>query len=98
MTLTLAYALESHQSSVPEILIAMNLGKQAISFAFGFSIVDWIMSVGYMKIFSGIFCGVQLINNLMVVVFLLRGKKIRIFLSQSWLGRMHSESAKELRG
>lgn len=32
-TFTLAYAVDSHTANMSEMLIAMNLGKQAISFA-----------------------------------------------------------------
>lgn len=46
MTYTLAYALDSYESNVPEMLIAMNVGKQSISFGFGFSVIDWITESG----------------------------------------------------
>ena len=40
LTYTLAYAMDSYEAKIPEMLIAMNLGKQSISFAFGYKVID----------------------------------------------------------
>jgi hypothetical protein len=93
MTVTLAYALESYESNVPEMLIAMNLGKQAISFGFGYSVVDWIQAHGMVKIFAVAFCVAMAINNLASILFLAFGKWARIRLANSWLGRWHAATA-----
>ncbi|OIW29101.1 MFS general substrate transporter [Coniochaeta ligniaria NRRL 30616] len=92
MTYTLAYAMDSYESNVPEMLIAMNIGKQSISFGFGFKILDWIAQYGYIKVFAGIFTGVMTINNLAVVIFLVWGKSMRRWIGQTWLARMHRRS------
>ncbi|KAJ9165407.1 MFS general substrate transporter [Coniochaeta hoffmannii] len=92
MTYTLAYAMDSYESNVPEMLIAMNIGKQSISFGFGFKILDWIAQYGYVKVFAGIFTGVMTINNLAVVIFLVWGKDMRRWIAQTWLARMHRRS------
>lgn len=92
-TFTLAYAMDSYYSNTPEMLIAMNLGKQAISFGMGSYLLDWILSNGYAVVISGIFCGVLFANNLMVVVFLVWGKRIRKWTARSWLGRLHNRTA-----
>ncbi|USP81324.1 hypothetical protein yc1106_08598 [Curvularia clavata] len=42
LTYTLAYAMDSYEANIPEMLIAMNIGKQAISFAFGYKVIDWV--------------------------------------------------------
>ena len=92
-TFTLAYAVDSHNASMSEMLIAMNLGKQAISFAMGIYLLDWILTIGYVKMIAGIFCGILLLNNLALIPFMLFGKRIRIAISRSWLARMHSSTA-----
>ncbi|KAJ5820085.1 MFS transporter [Penicillium riverlandense] len=92
-TFTLAYAVDSYNANTPEMLIAMNLGKQAISFGMGSFLLDWILTRGYAVVISGIFGGVLLANNLMVVVFVLWGKPIRRWTAQSWLGKMHARTA-----
>ncbi|TRX90484.1 hypothetical protein FHL15_008653 [Xylaria flabelliformis] len=73
---TLAYAVDSYQSNTSEMLIAMNLGKQAISFGFGLKLLTWVMESGYAVVMSGIFGGVLLANNLALLVFMVWGKKI----------------------
>jgi hypothetical protein len=92
-TFTLAYAVDSHTASMSEMLIAMNLGKQAISFAMGIYLLDWILTIGYVKMIAGIFCGLLLLNNLAVIPFMLFGKKIRIAFSKTWLAKWHSQTA-----
>ncbi|KAJ5377652.1 MFS transporter [Penicillium cataractarum] len=92
-TFTLAYAVDSYYANTSEMLIAMNLGKQAISFGMGSYLLDWILTRGYAVVISGIFGGVLLVNNLMVIVFILFGKRIRRWTAQSWLGRLHQRTA-----
>ncbi|KAL2014373.1 hypothetical protein VTN00DRAFT_1898 [Thermoascus crustaceus] len=92
-TFTLAYAVDSYYANTPEMLIAMNLGKQAISFGMGSFLLDWIIENGYAVVISGIFGGVLLANNLALIVFMVFGKRIRIITSKSWLGRLHSRTA-----
>ncbi|OKP15099.1 hypothetical protein PENSUB_2247 [Penicillium subrubescens] len=92
-TFTLAYAVDSYYANTSEMLIAMNLGKQAISFGMGSYLLDWILSRGYAVVISGIFGGVLLANNLMVIVFILFGKRIRRWTAHSWLGKLHQRTA-----
>jgi len=92
-TFTLAYAVDSYYANTSEMLIAMNLGKQAISFGMGSYLLDWILTRGYAVVIAGIFGGVLLANNLAVVVFVLFGKSIRRFTARSWLGRLHQRTA-----
>ncbi|PTD07641.1 hypothetical protein FCULG_00005540 [Fusarium culmorum] len=91
-TYTLAYAMDSYEARIPEMLIAMNIGKQSISFAFGYKVIDWVQAYGYIKVFAGIFCGALTINNLFVFVFLIFGKWSRRWLSTTALSKMHRES------
>ncbi|GAP88961.1 putative MFS transporter [Rosellinia necatrix] len=93
---TLAYAVDSYHSNTSEMLIAMNLGKQAISFGFGLKVLTWVMESGYAVVVSGIFGGVLLANNLALLVFMVWGKGIRRFMSTTWLARLHSSSIKEV--
>ncbi|KAI0172602.1 MFS general substrate transporter [Hypoxylon sp. FL1284] len=86
---TLAYAVDSYDSNTSEMLIAINVGKQAVSFGLGYGVLDWVMEKGYATIIAGVFGGVFLANNLMLIVFMLWGKRIRRFMSTSWLGRLH---------
>jgi hypothetical protein len=92
-TFTLAYAVDSYYANTSEMLIAMNLGKQAISFGMGSYLLDWILSRGYAVVISGIFGGVLLANNLMVIVFMIFGKRIRRWTAHSWLGKLHQRTA-----
>ncbi|KAI1173219.1 putative MFS transporter [Nemania sp. FL0916] len=93
---TLAYAVDSYQSNTSEMLIAMNLGKQVISFGFGLEVLTWVMESGYAVVMSGIFGGVLLANNLVLLIFMFWGKSIRRDMSTTWLARLHSSSIKEV--
>ncbi|ORY11686.1 major facilitator superfamily domain-containing protein [Clohesyomyces aquaticus] len=93
-TFTLAYAVDSYQANTSEMLIAMNLGKQAISFGMGIYLLDWILQHGYAVTISGIFAAVLLLNNLALVIFMFKGKSIRIFMSKTWLARLHKRTIK----
>lgn len=84
--------MDSYEAKIPEMLIAMNIGKQAISFAFGYKVIDWVQAYGFIKMFSGVFCGAITINNLFVFVFLIFGKRSRRWLSRTALARMHKKS------
>jgi hypothetical protein len=92
---TIAYAVDSYFTDTSEMLIAMNLGKQAISFGFGFAVVTWVMELGYVVVVAGIFTGVLVANNLMVIVFMLWGKRIRRYMSTTWLARLHGKYRRE---
>jgi len=70
----------------------MNLGKQAISFGLGSFLLDWILSDGYAVVIAGIFCGVVLANNLLLIPFWFYGKSIRRWTATSWLGRLHGRT------
>ena len=93
---TLAYAVDSYQSNTSEMLIAMNLGKQAISFGMGIYLLDWILENGYAVTISGIFAAILLANNLALLIFMGWGKKIRIYMSRTWLARLHRKTVKNL--
>ncbi|KAI1099480.1 putative MFS transporter [Jackrogersella minutella] len=93
---TLAYAVDSYYANTSEMLIAMNIGKQAISFGFGLKVLSWVMESGYAAVISGAFGGVLLFNNLFLLVFLFWGKKLRKFLSETWLARLHFRSIREV--
>ncbi|KAH6844591.1 major facilitator superfamily domain-containing protein [Chaetomium sp. MPI-CAGE-AT-0009] len=95
-TFTLAYAIDSYTANVSEMLIAMNLGKQAISFGMGLDLLSWVLQYGYAVMIAGVFCAVVLVNNLALVVFMLWGKRIRRFMATTWLARVHRASVKEV--
>lgn len=95
-TFTLAYAIDSYTANISEMLIAMNLGKQAISFGMGLDLLNWVLSHGYAVMIAGVFCVVVLVNNLALVVFMLWGKRIRRFMAKTWLARVHRASVKEI--
>jgi len=71
---TLAYAVDSYNANTSEMLIAMNLGKQAISFAMGSYLLDWILERGYALVIAGIFGSLLLANNLALLVFMVLEK------------------------
>ncbi|KAF2683172.1 putative MFS transporter [Lentithecium fluviatile CBS 122367] len=93
---TLAYAVDSYNANTSEMLIAMNLGKQAISFGMGIYLLDWILERGFAVTISGIFAALLLANNLMLLVFMVWGKKIRIFMRGTWLARLHKSTIKSV--
>lgn len=93
---TLAYAVDSYNANTSEMLIAMNLGKQAISFGMGIYLLDWITENGFAVTISGIFAAILLLNNLALVVFMVWGKRIRIFMNKTWLARMHKKTIKNV--
>lgn len=90
-----AYAVDSYFSNTSEMLIAMNIGKQAISFGLGSEVLSWVVQDGYGVVISGIFAAILIINNLMVIVFMIFGKRIRRFMVNTWLGRLHQRTAGE---
>ncbi|GJJ08948.1 hypothetical protein Clacol_003168 [Clathrus columnatus] len=92
---TLAYAVDSYYANTSEMLIAMNLGKQAISFGMGLFLLDWVLQDGYAVVIAGVFVGVLLFNNFLLLVFMFFGKKIRILTNHTWLRNMHRQSAKK---
>ncbi|KAK0610643.1 major facilitator superfamily domain-containing protein [Bombardia bombarda] len=95
-TFTLAYAIDSYTANISEMLIAMNLGKQAISFGMGLGLLDWVMEHGYAVMIAGVFGGLLLANNLCLVVFMVFGKRIRAYMAKTWLARVHRSSVKEV--
>jgi hypothetical protein len=54
-TFTLAYAVDSYPANTSEMLIAMCIGKQIISFAFGLYLLEWVETSGYVVIIAGVF-------------------------------------------
>ncbi|KAL1894398.1 hypothetical protein Sste5346_005900 [Sporothrix stenoceras] len=87
---TIAYAVDAHFANTSEMLIAINVGKQAVSFGFGNAVLNWVVVPhGYAVVVGGIFAGVLAANNLVVVVFLIWGKAIRRAMARSWLARLH---------
>jgi hypothetical protein len=93
---TVAYAVDSYFVNTSEMLIAMNIGKQAISFGFGYAVLTWVMERGYAVVIAGIFTGVLVFNNLMLPVFMIWGKDIRRFMATTWLAQLHRESMGEV--
>ena len=93
-TFTLAYAVDVYNANTSEMLIAMCVGKQMISFAFGLYLLNWVLESGYAVIIAGVFCGVLLANNLVLFVFMFFGKRIRTFYAHTWLARMHRKTIK----
>ncbi|KAK4178993.1 major facilitator superfamily domain-containing protein [Triangularia setosa] len=91
-TLTLAYAVDSHNANLSEMLIIMNLGKQAISFGFSGELLNWILKHGYITIVVAAFVPILVVNNMMVFVFMIWGKRIRVMMANSWLARFHGKS------
>ena len=86
---TLAYAVDSYYSNTSEMLVAMNLGKQAISFGMGLDLLEWVRADGYAVVISGVFGAVLVVNNLLLVVFMVFGRRIRRFMAGTWIARIH---------
>ena len=78
------------------MLIAMCVGKQLISFAFGIYLLDWVLESGYAVICAGVFCAVLFANNLMIIPFMVFGKRIKTFYANTWLARMHKRTVKQV--
>jgi MFS family permease len=91
-TVTLAYAVDSYNANLSEQLIIMNLGKQAISFGFSLELLNWILRHGYLTIIVGAFVPILVVNCLMVGVFMVWGKKIRVTTARSWIARFHAKT------
>lgn len=84
---TLAYAVDCYQANTSEMLIALNIGKQLISFGLGLKVLTWVLEDGYAVIMSGVFGATLLANNLLLLIFWIWGKNIRKFMAQTWLIR-----------
>jgi hypothetical protein len=95
-TFTLAYAIDSYAANTSEMLIAMNLGKQAISFGMGIDLLKWVIEHGYAVMIAGAFGSLLLANNLALIVFMVYGKRIRTYMATSWLAKLHRRSIKEV--
>ncbi|KAI0410405.1 putative MFS transporter [Xylaria grammica] len=89
---TLAYAVDSYNNDTSEMLMAMNVGKQLVSFGLGFKVLDWIMESSYVAVISAGFGAVLLANNMFLIVFMIWGKRIRRFMSTTWLARLHGRA------
>ncbi|ORY69063.1 putative MFS transporter [Pseudomassariella vexata] len=85
----LAYAVDSYQANTSEMLIAMNLGKQAISFGLSLDLLNWVLERGYAVVIAGIFGSVLVVNNVFVIVFMVFGKRIRKLMVGTWLAKLH---------
>lgn len=97
LTFTLAYAIDSHNAIMSELLMAMNMGKTVISFGVGFKVLDWVEERGYATIIAGILSGVLFVNCAMVVVFMVVGKRMRVWYSTSRLQRMQRRTADKVK-
>ncbi|KAJ9136991.1 MFS general substrate transporter [Coniochaeta hoffmannii] len=95
-TFALAYAIDSYAANTSEMLIAMNLGKQAISFGMGVDLLKWVTENGYTKMIAGAFMALLLANNLALIIFMVWGKMIRAFMARSWLAKVHKRSIKQV--
>lgn len=95
-TFALAYAIDSYAANTSEMLIAMNLGKQAISFGMGIDLLNWVTENGYAVMIAGVFGTLLLVNNLALIVFMVWGKRIRAYMARSWLARVHRRSIKHV--
>ena len=95
-TFALAYAIDSYAANTSEMLIAMNLGKQAISFGMGVDLLKWVTENGYTKMIAGAFMALLLANNLALIIFMVWGKRIRAFMARSWLAKVHKRSIKQV--
>lgn len=91
-TLTLAYAVDSHNANLSELLIIVCLGKQAISFGLSLELLHWVVEHGYVVIIIGAFVPILVVNNLMVLVFMVWGKRIRVAMVSSWVARFHAKT------
>jgi hypothetical protein len=87
-----AYAMDSYNANVAEMLVIMNLGKQAISFGMGFGLLNWVLEHGYATIVAGAFTAVLCVDTFAVIPFWFFGKKIRQATSVGRLARMHQRS------
>lgn len=93
-TFTLAYCIDSYTANMSECLIAMQIGKNAISFGMGFSLLTWVLETGYAAVIAGAFGGIMLANNLCLLIFMWKGKGIRVFWANTWLARFHRSTIK----
>jgi hypothetical protein len=62
----------------------------------GIDLLTWVTTNGYTVMISGVFCTLLLVNNLMLIVFMIWGKRIRAFMARSWLARVHKGSIKQV--
>ncbi|KAK5110917.1 hypothetical protein LTR62_005455 [Meristemomyces frigidus] len=95
-TFTLAYAVDSYNANTSEMLIAMCVGKQLVSFGLGQDLLAWVAQSGYVTIISGVFTGVLLVNNLFLFVFMGYGKRIRTFYAGTFLARWHRKTVRQV--
>ncbi|KAK3113851.1 hypothetical protein LTR53_008426 [Teratosphaeriaceae sp. CCFEE 6253] len=95
-TFTLAYAVDSYTANTSEMLIAMCVGKQLISFAFGIYVLEWVVQRGYATIIAGVFVGVLVANNVFVGVFMVFGRRIRRFYAGTWLAGWHRGTVRQV--
>ncbi|KAK8178163.1 major facilitator superfamily domain-containing protein [Phyllosticta citrichinensis] len=91
-TFALAYSVDSYNANTSEMLIAINLGKQATTFGMGFKLLDWILESGYANVIAGAFAVVLVLSNFALLLFMWKGKSICHFFSQTWLARTHKKT------
>ena len=57
------------------------------------NLLEWILTTGYARVISGAFVAVLLAINLLVPLFMWKGKAIRRFIAGTPLARLHKETA-----
>lgn len=79
--------MDSYNANVAEMLVIMNLGKQAISFGMGFGLLDWVLQHGYATIVAGAFTAVLCVDTFAVLPFWFFGRRLdRLLVWDDWLG------------
>ncbi|EJT99333.1 MFS transporter [Dacryopinax primogenitus] len=96
--LVYAHSIDSYYANTSEMLIAMNLGKQAIAFGMAIYLLDWILQYGFAVMIAGVFTGLLLANNLLLLVFMIWGKRIRVWTSKTWLAQVHKSTITQVMG
>ena len=91
-TNVLAYAMDSYNANVAEMLVIMNIGKQSISFGLGFGVLNWILQDGYAIVIAAAFGTTLFIICALCFLFYFWGKPLRRFTSRGALARMHARS------
>lgn len=93
-TFTLAYCIDSYTANISEFLIAQQIGKNVNSFGMGFKLLTWVLETGYAAVIAGAFGGIMLANNICLLIFMWKGKDIRVFCANTWLARFHRSTVR----
>ena len=75
-TFILPYAMDLYKPNMSEMLIAMDVAENAISFCMGYALLTRVPKTGYAAVIAGAFGGILVADNLVLLLLIWTGKSM----------------------